>query len=76
MRPPGGGSSDIFGMDSGQNAAAKNQADPSSTQNRLFGGGDPTFTPGKRQIKTSMFEHQTPLAPPPPRKTYGKLEYN
>ncbi|KAG8201562.1 hypothetical protein JTE90_011235 [Oedothorax gibbosus] len=55
---------------SAQNTPTKPQSAYAQTQNRLFGGGDSTFTPGRRQIKTNMFAHQTPLAPPPPRTTY------
>lgn len=54
LKPPGGGSSDIFGAQPGQSQAASRNID--STQSRLFGSSEPHSTAVKPdRMKSSIF---------------------
>ncbi|GFT63453.1 uncharacterized protein NPIL_660501 [Nephila pilipes] len=62
LKPPGGGSSDIFGTSQNPtNERQKNKEAASNTQNRLFGGSD-EINPVKKN--TSNIFGSEPSAPP------------
>ncbi|CAL1265101.1 unnamed protein product [Larinioides sclopetarius] len=73
LKPPGGGSSDIFGTGATQfssNERQKNkEAASHNTQNRLFGSSDNgASTPSKKHSTSNIFANE----PPQPAKSFKK----
>ncbi|XP_055927783.1 jupiter microtubule associated homolog 1-like [Argiope bruennichi] len=73
LKPPGGGSSDIFGLGAAQyssNERQKNkEAASGNTQNRLFGSSENgTSTPAKKHNTSNIFASE----PPQPAKSFKK----
>ncbi|GIX77347.1 microtubule-associated protein Jupiter [Caerostris extrusa] len=76
LKPPGGGSSDIFGCASAaqysSNERQKNkEAASGNTQNRLFGTPyDTTSNSVKKQTSSTVFASEPPAAPRSAKKSY------
>lgn len=77
LRPPGGGSSDIFGLGpkqygtNGTNDKQVNNSTASNTQNRLFGAQTEVYTPSKTNVKSNVFEKEMPGVTKSTKKQYG-----
>ncbi|CAL1265102.1 unnamed protein product [Larinioides sclopetarius] len=79
LKPPGGGSSDIFGTGATQfssNERQKNkEAASHNTQNRLFGSSDNgASTPSKKHSTSNIFANEPPQPAKSFKKTYGTNE--
>ncbi|PRD23965.1 UNVERIFIED_CONTAM: hypothetical protein NCL1_44998 [Trichonephila clavipes] len=65
LKPPGGGSSDIFGISQNSaNERLRNKEAASNTQGRLFGTSNDIVTPVKKNVSSNIFSNAPPPAPP------------
>ena len=75
LKPPGGGSSDIFGIGNANNASIKAGSEKvidTSTHSRVFGTSDPVSPPVKISTlhQSSIFENGNQAPPKQTRKVY------
>lgn len=71
LKPPGGGSSDIFGTS--QNSTSerlRNKEAASNTQGRLFGTSNDIVTPVRKNVSSNIFSSAPPAPPKSCKKPY------
>lgn len=79
LKPPGGGSSDIFGLGNSYHVANKETSErtrseeSNNTHDRVFGGSNITnvSTPAKNNVQSNIFENGNQVVPKQ-KKVYGK----
>ncbi|KFM82431.1 hypothetical protein X975_09200, partial [Stegodyphus mimosarum] len=74
LKPPGGGSSDIFGLGNSQlpvSNGGEKKKEPETTQNRLFGTSDSLSSIAKtNRMQSNVFANETVVAPRSAKKRY------
>ncbi|GFQ99069.1 uncharacterized protein TNCT_272901 [Trichonephila clavata] len=71
LKPPGGGSSDIFGISQNPaNERLRNKEAASNTQGRLFGTSNDAVTPVKKNVSSNIFSNAPPAPPKSCKKPY------